>query len=118
MPHNTTASKRNNSSPITRAKQPEKKSFRKRAETAPIWDNIPAKTVHVLVCACATANSPATLSYTRDGTALVVSVYHDGERYVDYLADEGEVSDYLNWLLDDLLPLSSQDVTDLRAMLL
>ena len=117
MPHNSPSKNRTSSSPITRSKQPEKKSFRKRAETAPIWDDISATTVHCIVCACATSNSPATLSYTRDGTALVVSVYHDGERYVDYLADSEEVKAYATWLLEELLDLSSKEQVDYLAML-
>lgn len=117
MPHNSSPQKKNNSSPITRKGVEQKKSFRKVSALAPTWDAISQGHVYALVCACATSNSPATLSYTRDGTALVVSVYHDGERYVDYLADKDEVDAYLHWLLEELLPLGSEEIAYYLAML-
>lgn len=117
MPHGRIRQETTNSSPITRSSAGKKKSFRKVSASAPTWDEVKQGVVYALVCSCATSNSPATLSYTRDGTALVVSVYHDGERYVDYLADNAEVEAYLHWLLEELLPLSSEDIKHYLAML-
>lgn len=102
------------SSPITRDKDSRRKSFRKRSAEAPEWDNVSPALVHAIVCACATSNSPATLSYTRDGSALCVAVYHNGERYLDYLSGSDEVGEYLDWLLDELLDLPSSQVANLR----
>lgn len=109
MPNPNTKHNAPKSSPITRATTKPKPSFRKRSSSAPTWDEIPQSIVHALVCACATCNAPPTFGYTRDGTALTVSIYFEGERYVDYLADSDEVLAYFDWLLDELLPLDDSD---------
>lgn len=109
MPNTGNRPQKPKHSPITQAKNSSKPSFRKRSASAPVWDEIPSELLHTLVCACTTHNAPPTFSYTRDGTALVMSIYYDGERYVDYLADEGEFIEYLSWVLRELLKLSDED---------
>lgn len=113
MSNNNNRSQRSLSSPVSKAKSGKKASFRKRSETAPLWNDVPAQSVYALVCACTTSNAPPTFGYTRDGTALTVAIYYDGERYVDYLSGPEEFDEYLQWVLNDLLNLSEQERLDL-----
>lgn len=96
-------------SPITKGGSEKRTSFRKRAEAAPLWDDIPAQKVHSLICACTTRNASPTFGYTRDGSALVLAVYYQDQRYVDYLSGEAEFDEYLAWLSVDLLNLTEQE---------
>lgn len=109
MSDNRNRAQKPNHSPITTGKNSKQPSFRKRAETAPTWDSVPAKEVHALVCACTTRNASPTFSYTRDGSALVVAIYFHDQRYVDYLNGPEEFSEYLHWLFVELLDLSPQE---------
>lgn len=102
------------SSPITKGRDSKKKSFRKRASDAPTWDDVSPQLVHALVSACCTCNAPPTFGYTRDGTSLTLAVYYDGERYVDYLSGPDEVAAYFDWLLDELLGLSTEEALRFR----
>lgn len=96
----------------TREKGTKKKSFRKRSADAPSWDEIPASILHTLICVCCTHGACPTFSYTRDGTSLVCSIYHDGNRYPDYLAGLAEVEEYLNWVAIDLLELQDDELAE------
>src|SRR6478609_6119681 len=102
-------SKKPISSPVTKGTANKRTSFRKRSETAPLWDDIPAQKMHALVCACTTRNASPTFGYTRDGSALVLAVYYRDQRYVDYLSGEAEFDEYLAWLSVDLLNLTEQE---------
>lgn len=93
-----------------RGTEKKKKSFRKRAVDAPTWDEISATAIHTLVCLCTTYGASPTFSYTRDGSTLCIAVYHDGQRYVDYIAGNSEVEEYLNWLGQDLFELNDTDL--------
>jgi hypothetical protein len=88
----------------------ERKSFRKRAVDAPTFDTCTPQLIHAIVCLCCTYGASPTFSYTRDGTALVVAVYFDNERYVDYLSGQDELSEWFQWLTGDLLECEPIDL--------
>jgi hypothetical protein len=87
-----------------------RKSYRQRAIDAPVWDDCNPQLVFGIVCLCTTRNASPTLSYTRDGTSLVIAVYFEGERYVDYLAGPDELTDWTKWLVSDLLGYEDSDL--------
>lgn len=87
-----------------------KLSFRKRAADAPTFDACPPPLIHAIVCLCTTYGASPTFSYTRDGTSLVVAVYHEGERYVDYLSGPDELAEWFAWLTTELLEVDPKDL--------
>ena len=88
----------------------DKKSFRKRAVDAPTFDACSPQLIHAIVSLCCTYGASPTFSYTRDGTALVVAVYFDGERYVDYLSGQDELQEWFEWLTGELLECEPIDL--------
>lgn len=88
----------------------DRKSFRKRASDAPTFDACSPQLIHAIVCVCCTYSASPTFSYTRDGTALVVAVYFDGERYVDYLSGQDELTEWFGWLTEELLECEAIDL--------
>jgi len=103
MPRSGFESRKNSGNPNPKRNDPKKKSFRKRSADAPTFDACSPALVHALVCLCTTYNASPTFSYTRDGTSLVVAVYFEGERYVDYLNGQADLEEYLGWLVYELL---------------
>lgn len=87
-----------------------KKSFRKRSADAPTFDACNPVELHALVCLCTTYGASPTFSYTRDGTSLVVAIYHEGERHVDYLSGKEEFGEYLRWVVTELLECEASDL--------
>lgn len=87
-----------------------RKSFRQKAIDAPLWDDCNPQVIFGIVCLCTTRNASPTFSYTRDGTSLVIAVYYEGERYVDYLAGPDDVADWTKWLVFDLLGYEDSDL--------
>lgn len=110
MPNNPNGKERSSSVIRPTKKEQFRKSFRQRAASSPTWDTVQPELVHALVCITATHNAPLTMSYTRDGTALVVACYHNGERHVDYLSGQDEVAQYFEWLMRDLLELDKEEI--------
>jgi len=88
----------------------ERKSFRKRASDAPTFDTCSPPLIHAIVCLCCTYGASPTFSYTRDGTALVVAVYYDNERYVDYVSGPDELLEWFGWLTSELLECEPIDL--------
>jgi len=88
----------------------ERKSFRKRAVDAPTFDACSPQLVHAVVCLCSTYGASPTFSYTRDGTAMVIAVYFEGERYVDYLSGPDEMAEWYEWLTGELLECEAIDL--------
>jgi len=41
---------------------------------------------------------------------LVIAVYYEGERYLDYLAGPDELSPWTKWLVFDLLEYEDKDL--------
>lgn len=87
-----------------------RKSYRQRAIDAPTWDDCSPQIIAAIVCLCTTRNASPTFSYTRDGTSLVLAIYFEGERYVDYLAGPDELADWTKWLVFDLLGYEDSDL--------
>jgi|SRR6476469_1082821 len=88
-----------------------KKSYRQRSENAPTFDNVSPQLLHALICLCTTYSCSPTFSYTRDGTSLVVALYYQGERHVDYLSGEADMKEYLRWVSADLLECTDEDMS-------
>lgn len=103
-----TAKRENNRRANTDANK--KKSFRKRAADAPTFDSVSPPLIHAIVALCCTYGASPTFSYTRDGTSLVVAVYFDNERYVDYLSGNDELAEWFTWLTQDLLECEAIDL--------
>lgn len=100
------ASQRSNTSTSTK-----KKSYRQRSIDAPTFDTCSPQVIHALVCLCTTYGASPTFSYTRDGTSLVIAVYYENERYVDYLSGNDDLVEYLRWVSSDLLGCSDTDLS-------
>lgn len=89
---------------------PKRKSFRKRSADAPTFDACNPVLLHAIVCLCTTYGASPTFSYTRDGTSLVIAVYYQGERTVDYLSGNEELQEWAAWLVTDLLECEDVDL--------
>lgn len=87
-----------------------KKSFRKRSADAPTYDACNPVVLHALVCLCTTYGASPTFSYTRDGTSLVVAIFFEGERHVDYLSGPDEFVEYTKWVVTELLECEDKDL--------
>jgi len=94
-----------------------KKSYRKRASDAPTFDSVSPQLLHAIVCLCTTVSASPTFSYTRDGTSLVVAVYYDNERYVDYLSGEADLKEWFAWLVEELLEIEDIDLEPYKFLL-
>lgn len=101
--------KAGNSDQRNTASQP-KKSFRKRSDNAPTFDSISPPLLAGIICLATTYGASPTFSYTRDGTSLVIAVYYQNERYVDYLAGNDDVLEWFGWLTEELLNCSETDL--------
>lgn len=110
MPNDSNKIPRSSNGRVATKKEQFRKSFRQRAASSPTWDSVQPQLVHALVCVTSTHNAPLTLSYTRDGTALVAACYYQNERHVDYLSGEEEVAEYFQWLMRDLLELDADEI--------
>jgi len=100
------------SSPVTKGRSTERKSFRKRVEEAPTWDSVSPFLVATLVRALTTRGGSPTFGYTRDGSALLVAVWYRDKRMVDYLSGAEEFEEYVIWVLQELLELSDKEQSD------
>lgn len=105
-------SQRPESSPVTKGRSTERKSFRKRIEEAPSWDDVPSGLISALVCSVTTRGGSPTFGYTRDGSALLVAVYYRDKRMVDYLSGKAEFEEYLEWVLYELLELTDKEALE------
>lgn len=105
-------SERPTSSPITKGRSTERKSFRKRIEEAPSWDDVIPGAISALVCAVTTRGGSPTFGYTRDGSALLVAIYYRDKRMVDYLSSKVEFEEYLEWVLYELLELTDKEALE------
>lgn len=112
MPRTPFEDRQRSNSRASSKRNPAKKSFRKRPQDAPTWDEIPCDRVHLIVCLCSTHGASPTFSYTRDGSSLVLAVYSDSQRYVDYLASVAEVDEYITWLAEELLELTDTELSE------
>lgn len=110
MPRTPYENQKHKAKSSRRAADAGRKSYRKRAEDAPTFDSVNPLLLAAIVCLSTTYNASPTFSYTRDGTSLVVAVYYDGERYVDYLSGEEDMMGWFEWLTTDLLPVSDTDM--------
>jgi hypothetical protein len=99
------ANKRENSQPGNG-----RASFRKRNENAPTWDRVNPLRLSALVCLATTYGASPTFGYTRDGTSLVMGMWYAGERHTDYLSGADEFAEYFEWVVNDLLQVSQEDM--------
>lgn len=86
-----------------------KKSYRQRKSDAPTFDSIPTEQLRAFICLSTTSGASPTLSYTRDGSSMVLALYYKGERYVDYISGPEDFAKYLEWVLIDLIEVD--DIT-------
>lgn len=109
MPRTGFEKRKATNNPERKGNPTQKKSFRKRSADAPTFDTLPADKLHALVCLATTYNASPTFSYTRDGTSLVMAIYYEGERYVDYLSGPDDFNEYFGWVVEELLEVD--DIT-------
>lgn len=96
--------------------QGKRKSYRARSQDAPTWDSCNPLRVAALVCLATTQGASPTFGYTRDGTSLVIAIWHRGERHVDYLSGPDDFAAYFEWAITDLLECDETTLEPYRLL--
>lgn len=107
---NGTAFQASANNPVNIGGKRKRASWRAANETAPTWDGVPAALISGIVRMCTTQGASPTFGYTRNGSALILRVWHKGDSDVQYLTGADEVREYAVFLATEWFDIGVDDL--------